>query len=575
MYNSALVLKKNVYTADFETTALPNLQVDGYVRVVLWSLVNVESKQSYYGFDIASFLTKLIQVKAKIVYFHNLKFDGNFIVYYFLKNNIGFELIAPQNIWYAIKWNGIEIRDSLKKFRTSVKHLGQMFDIGQKYSDKDESGLNLWDYYVPHDFVPSQKDIEYCIQDSKIVAFAVEKEWDAGRHRLTQSSEAYYNCKKNLPNFNQFFPKISSVFDNFFRDGPYRGGVCAVNELYQNQELEGIYGYDVNGLYGYVMDETLLPFGMPYYGEPISQNDLYVVDFECEFEVKKGMFPFLQIKRNLQYLNRDTEYLKESDGPTHLRLTSVDYELFKKHYYVYNENGNEYMSVQAMRGLLHPIIQENIRQKEYYSKGAHYNPYLRSVAKYNTNMLYGSFALSTISDKCKPFIGADGAVKIEHEKGEKDGRYIPYATFVTANARKITITAIQENYSNWIYSDTDSMYLLKPAKGIKIDPKKSGAWKYETFGDFVENWDGEPFPKGKFLRPKTYCLADENKNIYKKYYPDGSFESELRCAGMPDTIKESVKWDDFHIGAVFEGKLLPRTVPGGVCLIPTTYQIMS
>lgn len=73
------VLKKNVYVADFETTSYENLKIDGEVRVWLWSLVNAESKVKYWGRTIKEFLVKLIQLQPKIVYFHNLKFDGFFL----------------------------------------------------------------------------------------------------------------------------------------------------------------------------------------------------------------------------------------------------------------------------------------------------------------------------------------------------------------------------------------------------------------------------------------------------------------------------------------------------------------
>ena len=98
LYNQMLVRAANVYTADFETTSYPNLIKDGCVRVWLWSLVNIETYQSYYGYDIKSFLIKLIELHPKIVYFHNLKFDGSFLCSFFLENNLEFELIAPQNI---------------------------------------------------------------------------------------------------------------------------------------------------------------------------------------------------------------------------------------------------------------------------------------------------------------------------------------------------------------------------------------------------------------------------------------------------------------------------------------------
>jgi len=49
------VAKHNIYTADFETSGQNNLDKYGRVHVWLWSLVNVATKQAYYGNNIKSF----------------------------------------------------------------------------------------------------------------------------------------------------------------------------------------------------------------------------------------------------------------------------------------------------------------------------------------------------------------------------------------------------------------------------------------------------------------------------------------------------------------------------------------
>lgn len=72
--------KSKWWSADFETTSLNNLQTDGRVRVWLWSLVAVGGNDKFYGTDIESFLQQIKKLKPKKVFFHNLKFDGKFIV---------------------------------------------------------------------------------------------------------------------------------------------------------------------------------------------------------------------------------------------------------------------------------------------------------------------------------------------------------------------------------------------------------------------------------------------------------------------------------------------------------------
>ena len=63
------IAKSNVWTADFETSSLPNYEKFGRVHVFLWSLVNCDTHESRFGQDMESFLNTVKGVKAKIVYF--------------------------------------------------------------------------------------------------------------------------------------------------------------------------------------------------------------------------------------------------------------------------------------------------------------------------------------------------------------------------------------------------------------------------------------------------------------------------------------------------------------------------
>lgn len=474
-------------------------------------------------------------------------------------------MMVSNSQWFRILYNDIEFRDSLKKFKMTVYGMGIFLGIPTKLEVSDSTGKKPWDYLIDSLYVPSLLTIEYCIRDSEIVAKGIEREWDVGRKRLTASSESYFHAKDFIGanKFKKLFPQLSKEMDSFIR-AAYRGGVCAVNPKYQGKELIDIYGYDVNGLYGWSMDENSLPYGQPYEGKPQSSEDLYVVRFKCEFQVKAGYFPFLQLKNNPRYIGRDTEYLKESNGETELTLTCIDYELFQEYYYIFNDWDYKYVSIRAKKGILSPIIKKNLETKDYYSQAEHYDAYMRGMAKDNTNMLYGSFGLSLEADDVTPIL-KNGVLTFIHAKKERKGRYIPMAVFITAYARRKTVQAIQANYDNWIYSDTDSMYLTAPAKGIDIHESHSGYWKYET-------WDGTPFKHGKFLRQKMYCLADENYQVYSKYDKYGNYISEMKCAGMPDEVKKSLTWDEFQLGITLVKKQ-HTVVRGGVVLKEHPYTI--
>ena len=67
------------YVADFETTTTPD-----DCRVWMWSMVALGSDEPDWGKDIDSFLRE-IGARDSVVHFHNLKFDGTFILDRILK----------------------------------------------------------------------------------------------------------------------------------------------------------------------------------------------------------------------------------------------------------------------------------------------------------------------------------------------------------------------------------------------------------------------------------------------------------------------------------------------------------
>ena len=104
------------------------------------------------GIDIASFLDVCSSENANI-YFHNLAFDGSFIVDYLLRNgykhvkddpkvNEFATLISKLGMWYSIrvKWdNGTisEFRDSYKKIPLRVEEIPKSYGLKETKLDLD------------------------------------------------------------------------------------------------------------------------------------------------------------------------------------------------------------------------------------------------------------------------------------------------------------------------------------------------------------------------------------------------------------------------------------------------------
>ena len=312
------------------------------------------------------------------------------------------------------------------------------------------------------------------------------------------------------------------------------------------------------------MYEKLLPFGEPVFYKGKYNNDkvypLYIQMINCSFELKKNKIPTIQIKNNVSFIGN--EYLENSNNEiVCLVLTSVDLKLFFEQYNVYDLEFVCGWKFKGIEGLFTKYIDKwvAIKNKATIEK----NKGLRTIAKLMLNSLYGKLATSLEVQSKIPYLGEDNIIHYElSEKEEKEGLYLPCASFITAYAREKTIRTSQaiKEYSIkkygkdlYCYSDTDSIHCLLPIEELKkfceIDPVKLGAWKHEG-----------TFTKAKFVRQKCY-LEEIEGNI------------EITCAGMPKECYNQVEWDTFKTGFTAHGKLTFKHVKGGVILVETDFTI--
>src|SRR5574344_93806 len=92
------MIGKPCYVADFET-----ITRDGQEVVWLYDVCNIVNNTHHTGYSMQEFIEFINSLNhGSAIYFHNLKFDGSFIVDYLIKN--GYE------------YNNVEIK-KLKKFQ--------------------------------------------------------------------------------------------------------------------------------------------------------------------------------------------------------------------------------------------------------------------------------------------------------------------------------------------------------------------------------------------------------------------------------------------------------------------------
>lgn len=540
------------FTADFETTTLTE-----DCRVWAYCLCNIDNwKEKIYGNCIEDFLGWCELNPDNILYFHNLKFDGEFILSYLLKNGWTHTterkfyrkkefstLISDKGMFYSIKLcfgkeRYVTIYDSLKIIPFSVEQVAETFGLPISkleidYKEKREKGHRL-----------TQIEKDYISNDVEIMARALKVLFNEGLNQITQGSNALHDYKKmtGAKRFKKLFPPPAYDYD--VRQA-YRGGFTYVNPAFQNKELgEGIV-LDVNSLYPWVMHDCPLPYGEGIYFNGKYEQDnlynLYVQMFTCEFELKDGYIPTLQIKNSLAFV--PTQYLSSSNGEeVTLCLTSVDLKLFFEHYHVYNITYHSGWKFKSTVGLFIEYIDKWIKVKIESTLNG--NKGMRQLAKLMLNALYGKFALNPNVQSKIPYL-EDGIVK--YRLGEKELRtplYIPIGVFVTAHARYKTISSAQKVFYRFAYADTDSLHLIgtEIPEGLEVDPVKLGAWKLES-----------EFSRAKFIRQKTY-IEDINGEL------------NITCAGMPKGCYSGVTWENFTAGSSFAGKLQPAHVAGGIVL---------
>ena len=540
--------------------------------------------------------------KTAKLYFHNLKFDGEFILSWLFRNGFTYvespkkmparsfnTLVSDMGQFYKMTIQfaakkKVEIFDSLKKLPFKVAKIAKDFGLEMTKGDIDYSLKR------PEGWSITPEEQDYIERDCRIVASALHTQTEEGMVKMTTAADAMHYYKQMMGRqFEYWFPTLPKELDDDIRKA-YKGGFTYLNPKYKGLRVSSGVVFDVNSLYPSCMYECPLPWGYPVFFEgkyePDDYYPLYISRIRCSFQIKPDHIPCVQIKRGVF---QETEYLESSDVmidgqpermEVELTLTSVDLALFLDHYDV---EGLEYISgfkFKAQIGMFKDYIDHWMHIKETSPA----NSAQRAISKLYLNSLYGKFASATERMKKTPYMCPDGVVRyytyheperdkegnlifetpsklrfkrdsegflIEREPEIVDPVYTPVGAFITAWARNKTIRSAQSVYDRFIYADTDSLHLEgdEIPDNLEVHPTALGKWKHE--GTFTD---------AKFLRAKTYMETIDGK-------------THVTCAGMPDNVKASVTYDTFEPGAVFPGKLLPKRVPGGVVLMPVDFTI--
>lgn len=232
------------YMCDFETTTDPD-----DCRVWAFACTDVDtvftSERTIYGNSIEGFIDWCSKLGDAKLWFHNLKFDGEFIYSYLLRNgwrwveDIRFSngrtfstLISDKGLHYNINLrfgldSVVKIYDSLKVLPMPVAKIPKAFGLEDAKLELDYKGKRE----VGHELTPHER--AYVREDVVIVAKALKTLLDSGDTRMTAGSNALAAYKGSIggeKSFRRKFPVLEC--DPEVRPS-YKGGWTYANPRFR------------------------------------------------------------------------------------------------------------------------------------------------------------------------------------------------------------------------------------------------------------------------------------------------------------------------------------------------------
>lgn len=592
--------KYRYFSCDFETTVwdratIEKLGEQTYTEVWASAVVELGTEDVHIFHSIDETFDYFRSLKCNMIcYYHNLKFDGNFWLYYLLNvrhwkqatQPTGYEqyqlefvsdsqmdnktfkyTISDKGQWYSmtLKIDNyiIQLRDSLKLLPFSVKAIGKAFNTKHQKLEMEYAGFR----YAGCTITDAEK--QYIANDVLVVKEALEKMFADGYNKLTIGSCCLSEFKSKIfpETYKLMFPDLTDVevphnhdygaltVDEYIRHS-YKGGWCYLVKGKENKVFTNGTTADVNSLYPSMMSSesgNYYPLGFPkfWFGNYIPDeaqdgHHYYFIRIRTRFYIKENMLPFIQIKGNFMY--RGTEMLESSDlvnkstgehtaftldeegSPQPVRVTLT---LTMTDYILFREHYHV-IDFEILDGC---YFQTDIGIfDDYISHWAeikmHSTGAMRTEAKLFLNNLYGKMASNTDSSFRFAYMKEDETVGfIPIEAHDKQAGYIPVGSAITSYARNFTIRAAQKNY----YGVDKAGFIYADTDSIHCDLPPE-----EFKGVPVDpvkfcHWKLESsWDKGIFVRQKTYIehvVAENLEPIDNPYY-------NVKCAGMPEKSKQ-------------------------------------
>jgi hypothetical protein len=552
--------------------------------------------------------------------FHNLKFDGSFIVPYLLTHNYECVntgkpqsgqfsvLVDSRNYWYSIniqvtKRRRVLLWDSLKLFPTALEYLPELYATPTHKIQEDKY---FYESIRPVGHKPTKRELEYFENDLQVPAEALNKhiELYGLRFKKTQASQAFYNFEQSFKAWKLRFPALTTEQDSLIRPA-YWGGISLVPKGKEGKDFHYLSILDINSSYPDKAANCKLPYGNCVLeageGHHPDMSKFWVAEALVEFTLKPNCLPCIPAKGVMEgqiVEDKDDDHdkwLDDSKGIVVLRFTNIDYITIQESYKftVHHWMWSMHWAWKVHKEIA-KFVNMNNEIKVKYSKLAKtvkisdpkYAEYLtkRNRAKIDNNAFYGKYGEDIIKEGKTPYL-EDGEViwRVDRREEQKEGKrkFLPVAMAITAWGRQQLVRMANILGEYLLYVDTDSVHYLREGQYridaaikagiVTMDAEKLGAWKHEA------NMD-----KGRYLRSKCYMEGNiiENEETGEK-----EWELEATVAGLPadphtgqfSKKRSCLNWDNFRIGHVVPEEQANRlrtvkTLTGNK-LMPTHFSI--
>lgn len=596
--------------------------IDGYIfKGETW-------QDMHYAFNAIKDALGISYFKRLVIYVHNLSYEFQFI-----KNHFEFASVfnngGDRKTLTAVTVDGIEFRCSYMLAGASLAQVAKNLmkhDIKKMNGDLDYSLIRTPETPI------TEEEEQYMINDVVIVEYYIrecmQEEGGITKIPLTNTGRARkYTLKQTRQNKNE---RVRRAYGDLISQltidkdeykalrHAFAGGFTHANITNVKTTMHNVTAYDFASSY---------PARMISYKYPMSKGEEYKVKTKEDFYEQLSKYCCLFYIR-LEGLNRTaneayisasktlaSEHVTINNGRVEsaeyveLWITEVDLKSIMLSYDV--DNFNVYKLYRYKRGYLPSVFVESIiklYEDKTMLKGVkgREDDYNRSKALVNS--LYGMSVQDIIQDEFNWHDDLKESIKESADIGDKIDKYnksrkrflsYPWGVWITAYARHDLFKDVVKLGNDYVYCDTDSIYLTnaedhkelfdqsnkefitelkKAAKHHGFDferlsPKDINGNNH-TIG--IWNLDGE-YKRFKTLGAKRYIVEDQNDNInitvsginkssavpyLKETYGERIFEEFDEHLHVPagacgksthtyiDTVKTGVVTD--YLGAVYE-----------------------